>query len=148
MTETVSDLVPKPVGPSLAYARVGTRFVAAIIDAMIIILAGFLVSLLIRRVLGISVSDTARWSLSIVGSVYGVYFIGRKGQTPGKKAMRIKVVEAVTGQAPGYARAFLREVVGKSLSSLVLELGYLWAIWDKKKQAWHDKITGTVVVKV
>jgi uncharacterized RDD family membrane protein YckC len=37
--------------------------------------------------------------------------------------------------------------VGKIISSLVV-IGYLWALWDEKKQAIHDKIAGTVVIKV
>lgn len=42
----------------------------------------------------------------------------------------------------------LREWIAKYVSALVLYLGYLWAIFDKDRQSWHDKIAGTVVVKV
>jgi len=80
--------------------------------------------------------------------VYFIYFIGAKGQTLGKMALKIKVVTAGTNEVPGYLKAFLREVVGKFLSSFALLLGFLWMLWDKNKQTWHDKIAGTVVIKV
>lgn len=77
---------------------------------------------------------------------YYIYFTG-KGQTLGKKALKIRVCKVEDGQVPGYVKAFLRELVGKMVSSLVFGLGYLWPLWDSRKQAWHDKIAGTVVVK-
>jgi uncharacterized RDD family membrane protein YckC len=66
----------------------------------------------------------------------------------GKKALKIKVIKLDSGQAPGYGGAALREIIGKLVSSFVFGLGYLWAIWDSRKQTWHDKIAGTVVVKI
>lgn len=41
----------------------------------------------------------------------------------------------------------LRETLGKFVSSLFLGLGMFWAIWDKDRQTWHDKIAGTVVIR-
>lgn len=53
----------------------------------------------------------------------------------------------------GIRRAVLREIVGKLLLSLVPPLGLfwflidnLWVVWDRRKQALHDKIGGTYVV--
>ena len=63
-------------------------------------------------------------------------------------ALKIKVVLKDTGEVPGYTKAFLRELVGKFVSSLVLGLGYFSVLWDKDKQGWHDKMAGTVVIKV
>ena len=40
----------------------------------------------------------------------------------------------------------LRETVGKLVSALILLLGFLWILWDKDRQGWHDKIAGTLVV--
>lgn len=57
-----------------------------------------------------------------------------------------QVVDRREGNFPGFWRMILRELIGKSVSSLFLGLGYFWAIWDKDGQAWHDKISGTVVV--
>jgi uncharacterized RDD family membrane protein YckC len=60
--------------------------------------------------------------------------------------MRIKVV-SVNGGNLTYGQAILREVLGKWLSGLFLNLGYLWTVFDSKKQSWHDKIAGSVVIR-
>ena len=78
---------------------------------------------------------------------YRVLFTGLKGQTPGKMVMRIKVIDE-RGEVPGIGRALVREVPGRVISEISLGLGYAWAAWDDKKQAWHDKVARTYVVKV
>ncbi|HLE49151.1 MAG TPA: RDD family protein [Patescibacteria group bacterium] len=83
----------------------------------------------------------------LVGVLYPIYFIGKSGATPGKAILKIKVVDKETDEAPGYIKAFLREFVGKFLSSILFGLGYVVAIKDKEKQTWHDKIAGTIVVR-
>ncbi len=79
---------------------------------------------------------------------YPLYFIGSRGQTPGKMVMKIKVMRLDQQEPPGYVTAFLRETVGKFISGLFFFLGYLWMVWDDKKQTWHDKIANTIVVRV
>lgn len=87
--------------------------------------------------------------LSIVLSYgYSVFFIGKKGQTPGMMLLHIKAIKEQSGTVPGYGAAILRTVVAQFLSGPILGLGYLWVLWDSKKQTWHDKIAQTVVVKV
>ncbi len=68
--------------------------------------------------------------------------------TPGKLILGENVVDKLSGNYPGYWRMFLREVISKFVSVLAFGLGYpwLWAVWDKNNQMWHDKIAGTVVV--
>jgi uncharacterized RDD family membrane protein YckC len=83
----------------------------------------------------------------IVSIGYYIYFEGSpKGQTPGKMALGIRVIDYSTGGPLGYGKAFVRWL-GRILSGICL-LGYLWMLWDKEKQTWHDKIAGTVVVPV
>ena len=77
--------------------------------------------------------------------VYFWLFTGLKGQTPGKMVVGIKVVDR-HGNVPGLGRAAIREILGKTVSAIVLLLGFLWVIWDEKKQGWHDKIAGTSVI--
>ena len=77
---------------------------------------------------------------------YRVLFTGLKGQTPGKMLLRIKVVDE-RGRVPGIGRALVREVPGRLISEISLGLGYAWAAWDDKKQAWHDKLARTYVVR-
>jgi len=40
----------------------------------------------------------------------------------------------------------VRETIGKLISGLVFSLGYLWLLWDKDRQTWHDKLVSTVVM--
>lgn len=82
----------------------------------------------------------------VTGFAYGVLFIGLRGQTPGKIALGIKVVNA-QGDVPGIGRAALREVVGKIISAIVILLGFFWVGWDRQKRGWHDHIAATFVVR-
>ena len=130
------------------YAGFWRRFAAAILDGIIIaiVLVPFSMALGVGRNNGAGDSLYSLISLAI-SLGYPMYFIGAKGQTPGKMALSVKVIRKEDGQVPGYMKAFLREVVGKFISTLVFGLGFFWMIWDKDKQTWHDKIAGTVVIK-
>ena len=107
-------------------------------------------------------SDTARAWLSIlfavvtlvVGATYAIVLEGRSGQTWGKRAVGL-VVLGEDGSACGYGRAASRELLGRCLIggfawALVLPglLSYLAALWDPKRQTWHDRIGETIVVRV
>ncbi|MFQ5558092.1 MAG: RDD family protein, partial [Acidimicrobiales bacterium] len=80
-----------------------------------------------------------------------VYFwwgklLGEQGQTPGKKAVGIKVVGTSTGQPVGMGRGIGRGLMAQFISGNVCLLGYLWMLWDGKNQTWHDKVADSVVV--
>lgn len=62
-------------------------------------------------------------------------------------ALGIRVVSLDNGGSIGYGRAFLRWFVSL-ISAAVILLGYLWMLWDKEKQCWHDKAANDVVVPV
>jgi uncharacterized RDD family membrane protein YckC len=76
---------------------------------------------------------------------------GERGQTVGKRVLRIQVRHADTGGPLGIGRGFLRQVV-------VLALGFgcflgplldgLWPLWDDRRQAIHDKAASSVVIDV
>ena len=51
-----------------------------------------------------------------------------------------------TGEQASFWRMALREIPGKFVSGIVLYLGYLWVLWDKDQQGWHDKIANTLVI--
>lgn len=142
---------------SQEYASFGKRFLASFIDSVIVsIVTGiitFALSTIIELVLGsaneatvVTVLFFLQIPVWLIGPIYYIYFIGKKGQTWGKMAMSLKVVNMETNKTPGYVSAFLREVVGKVISSIVFGIGYLWMLKDDKKQTWHDKIAGTIVV--
>lgn len=85
------------------------------------------------------------WVLSAIGIVVSLA-VEAYGWSPGKAAMGIRVLRA-DGHRPGWVHGAAR-YVGKTISSLPFLLGYLWVIWDSRKQAWHDKFANTYVVKV
>jgi len=68
-----------------------------------------------------------------------------KGTTVGGIVLRLKVVR-LDGRRLDWATAGVR-AVGALFGSMAGGLGYFWSGWDSEKQAWHDKIAGTVVVK-
>ena len=79
--------------------------------------------------------------------LYFTLFTGEGGQTLGKMVLGIRV-QGTDGSPVGYGRAFVR-TLGYIVSFFFTTfLGFLWVLWDRKKQAWHDKIAGTEVVKV
>jgi uncharacterized RDD family membrane protein YckC len=70
---------------------------------------------------------------------------GRTGQSVGKKAMGITLVDEGTGQPIGAAMSFVRDLA-HTLDGFFY-LGYLWPLWDDKRQTFADKILSTVVVE-
>jgi uncharacterized RDD family membrane protein YckC len=101
-----------------------------------------------RRVHPEAVLDNAGVALSLVFSFgYYTYFHGRTGQTPGDAAVGIRVVDIESGEVIGYGRAFGRALVSIA-SILVIAIGYLWMLWDPRKQTWHDKAVGSIPLRV
>jgi uncharacterized RDD family membrane protein YckC len=78
--------------------------------------------------------------------VYFAKLEGGSGQTLGKRALGIRVVDARTGGAIGTGRGVGR-YFARIVSSFLCGLGYLWMLWDPEKQTWHDKMTTSYVVK-
>lgn len=132
------------------------RAVAYLIDFCLLSVMQFVLSLLIGMIigmLGLGVADdpatsVVLWLFGASLSIgYAVFFTGYCGQTPGKMALRIKVIRC-DGSQISYGRAALREVPGKIISALLLGIGYLMVAFDSQKQGLHDKIADTYVVKL
>lgn len=68
-----------------------------------------------------------------------------KQATPGKMALGIKIVNVKDGLPPSKGRLLLR-YVGYYVSMFALFLGFIWVGFDPKKQGFHDKMAGTVVI--
>ncbi|HVE62191.1 MAG TPA: RDD family protein [Mycobacteriales bacterium] len=71
---------------------------------------------------------------------------GTTGRTPGKDALKIRLLREEDGQVVGFGNAVIRGLL-HILDALPLGLGFLWPLWDAKKQTFADKIMKTVVVK-
>lgn len=69
---------------------------------------------------------------------------GRTGQSWGKRVLKISLISEITGQPVGPLNAFLRDLV-HILDSFAY-VGFLWPLWDEKRQTFSDKIMKTVVV--
>jgi len=83
--------------------------------------------------------------LAFIGLVYAGYFTGTTGQTLGKMAAGLRVVDA-GGQPPGYLRAFTRAVIG-TCGVLAAGSGLLPMIFDPARRAFHDRLLRTRVIK-
>lgn len=66
--------------------------------------------------------------------------------TPGKMAIGARIVDAETGEPPSTGRLIVR-YLGYFVSTIPFCLGFLWVAFDPRKQGWHDKMAGTVVVR-
>ena len=69
-----------------------------------------------------------------------------KSATPGKMAIHARIVDARTG-APASTGQLVGRYFGYYLSLIPLGLGFIWVAFDAKKQGFHDKLAGTVVVR-
>jgi uncharacterized RDD family membrane protein YckC len=129
---------PAAQGASGPRANFGQRLVAYLIDLILIAIVGGI---------AFAVDVTLGYIVYIVlGLVYFAYFEGSgSGQTIGKKLLKIRVIDFNTGGPIGFGRALVR-YIARILSGVVCYLGYLWMLWDREKQTWHDKIGSTVVV--
>jgi len=83
--------------------------------------------------------------LAFIGLVYAGYFTGTTGQTLGKMAAGLRVVDAA-GQPPGYLRAFSRAVIG-TCGVLAAGSGLLPMLFDPARRSLHDRVFRTRVIK-
>jgi uncharacterized RDD family membrane protein YckC len=126
------------------YAGFWVRFVAVFIDGVILGVVGAILMAVLKPLFGENMQGLVQLALAIG---YYVFYQQNKGQTLGKKVMKLKVVDS-SGKTPPVMTFFLREIIGKFVSAIILGIGYLMVVWDPKKQALHDKIAGTYVVRV
>ena len=75
-----------------------------------------------------------------------IFFWIYKAATPGKMATKLTIVDARTGGKPSSSQLIIR-YFAYYLSLLPLCLGIIWVCFDKRKQGWHDKLAGTVVIR-
>jgi uncharacterized RDD family membrane protein YckC len=99
-----------------------------------------------NRLPGVFILAFASMGLDMgVRAAYFIYFIGKDGQTPGKKLCKIRVVNA-DGTQVSYAKAAGR-FFGYMLSWIILGIGFLMAAWDDETRALHDRLCDTRVIK-
>lgn len=162
MANSLQDYQVKPE-PSFATeqdwykASVFQRGAALAVDILILVPLGFL-SVMLYLLQGIIISNTfgmnvLSYILSVIIGlvclsipfIYHIFLVWKFGVSIGKKLFQIQVVNTNYQQLT-LMQAFMRETIGKLVSGLVFGLGFWWAIWDKDKQTWHDKLAKTYVV--
>jgi uncharacterized RDD family membrane protein YckC len=133
------------------YAGFWIRFAATLIDTIILLM---LIMPALVFVYGTEywLSDSfvvGFWDVIInylLPAIAVVLFWVYKSATPGKMATRLTIVDADTGEKPSTGQFVLR-YLGYYVSTLALCLGFIWVGIDRRKQGWHDKIAGTVVIR-
>lgn len=75
--------------------------------------------------------------------VYNRAIMGGKGASVGKKALGLKLISEQTGEPIGAVKAFVRDFV--HVVDSICMIGYLFPLWDQKRQTLADKIMTTVV---
>jgi uncharacterized RDD family membrane protein YckC len=153
--------------PGRVYANFGQRLVAYIIDALILVLftvpawivlfagpKGDIRSCTINgedRLCRYPSGGTVAVAVILgIAAIVGFLVLYSKkagaGQSWGLKAMNLRLVDQRTGAPIGTGRAIGR-FFARYLSAVVCYLGFLWMLWDKDHQTWHDKLVQSVVVR-
>ncbi len=129
---------------SLAYGGFWIRFLAYIIDAVILsVVAGLLFGNTCPETGYCSGYDG--WRI-IIPLAYMVGFWTWKGATPGKMICKLRIVK-LDGSPVDLKTAVMR-ILGYFVSTIAIGIGFIMIGFDPKKQGWHDKIAKTYVVKV
>ena len=143
-------------GQTIKVIGFGRRFVAYLVDAIVLSLVSCLVGGtcgMILAFIALGGEESANFA-SLLGNCVGIiisflYFTGfwalADGKTPGKMALGIKVI-GVDGSRMTWGKSILR-FVGYIVSAIVFYLGFIWLAFDKQRQGWHDKIASTYVVE-
>ncbi|HEY1290558.1 MAG TPA: RDD family protein [Burkholderiales bacterium] len=131
------------------YAGFWQRAVALLVDWLIVVVIAMPIIVVSFGADYFSLDPVRRSGDLVIAALVGALIVGfwrYCGATPGKLAAGIKIVDAATGAAPATMRLVIR-LLCYFVSALPLCLGFLWAAFDRRKQGWHDKIAGTVVIQ-
>lgn len=138
----------------IKYVGFWERTLASTIDSVLslLIAAPILTSLygrdyLDNKLIGIASGPVNILMTWVLPAVAVIAFWVFKQATPGKMAISARIVDARTGN-PATTRQLVGRYFAYFVAAMPLFLGILWVALDKRKQGWHDKLAGTVVVKV
>jgi len=152
--------------PKQAYTPWATRVVASLVDwapiwlVVLVPFIGLLVAGDMECLDNIYGSGDSYCSTAVAGFWTSVQFIaflpgavyffwnfcyrqGRTGQSVGKSVMKFKVISEKTWQPIGFWLSFVRQLA-HYVDQLICYVGYLWPLWDAKRQTLADKMLGTV----
>jgi uncharacterized RDD family membrane protein YckC len=131
------------------YASWGVRVGAAIVDGIpswILVGIGYLIA-------GPSSDDPSIGPLyyvfallALAWTIYNRWYLGGQGQSVGKKALGLRLINEQSGQPLGFGGAFVRDLA-HIVDGIICYIGFLFPLWDAKRQTLADKIVGSLVVK-
>lgn len=133
------------------YAGFWIRFLAMIIDSIILGIIGYLLfgsgtsSATMTADGSYAVSVNYTNGQTLIPLLYIIGFWIWKGATPGKMALGLKIVRT-NGDKLTWGRAIGR-YFAYIVSAIVFCFGFIWIGFDSKKQGWHDKLADTIVIK-
>ena len=100
--------------------------------------------------IGRAISPTAGLIFSLAGLGWTIWNrwirAGQTGQSVGKSALNTRLIDERTGQPIGAGMAFVRDIA-HIIDSIICYVGFLFPLWDSKRQTIADKILHTVVVR-
>jgi uncharacterized RDD family membrane protein YckC len=142
-----------------------SRFIAFVLDLIVINLINLVVLVGIELIINFffsgdfarfpllqSIADTiiasSQWLTALFSAVFGfiyfVFFWVIAGFTPGQALFGLRVIRS-DGRPVNLGRAVLR-LIGYLVAALPLFLGFIWILFDNRRQGWHDKIARTYVI--
>jgi uncharacterized RDD family membrane protein YckC len=152
--------------PSVKVAGFFRRAAAGVVDALILSAVFLVLDVLVAVVLkqplprlsqlgpdylldvavnGDALAEIGLVLLAILAFLYFFIFHALRGQTPGKRLVGVRVIDAF-GQRPSLSRALLRTAAYVP-SALLLALGFLWIGFDREKRGLHDRLADTYVIR-
>lgn len=134
--------------PTGDYASWLQRVGAYLLDILV------LVPFYIVAAIGVGVGGGGGAGLAVIGYLGAVVFgiwntifrQGRTGRSLGKEWVGITLLRESDGQPIGAGMTFVR-AIAHILDAIPFYIGFLWPLWDKKRQTFADKVCGTVVVR-
>ncbi|TMH20376.1 MAG: RDD family protein [Betaproteobacteria bacterium] len=147
MTEDTVKREPRYVG-------FWKRLAASIIDIIILVAIiapieiaifgrGYLVLAMQGKTLAVDI-----WVQLILPLVAAILLWRYRSATPGLMLMSARIVDAATLAPASMRKLVIRAVVLLVMWIVIIPLvGVLWIAFDKRKQGWHDKLAGTVVIQ-
>lgn len=159
-----------PEGGTVKLASPGARFGARVFDVVLLFVVDM--AILLAAVDWAAFSDEVQEEtpdftgvfpgtgillvLAAIWSLYNIIPVALWGRTLGKRVVGIKIVDARSGEAPGWGKAVARWAIAGLPAAIpfLMWIGWLWWIlcnvsltWDRVHQGWHDKAARTLVIK-
>lgn len=133
------------------YAGFWIRFGAAIIDTIVLLIViGIPLTLIYGSGYWLAEESMQGVWDAILNYIFPfvatLWFWRKFAATPGKMVLNLKIVDAKTGGEPSTGQ-YVGRYFGYFVSMIPIFLGYIWVGIDKRKQGFHDKLAGTVVIK-